>query len=253
MMNKVKILVAEDDFTHAAKIEMLLDEMGYDLVGIFPTEEEVLRLFRATAPDLLILDIQLSQGGDGVFLASKINSIRPIPIIFATSFDDKETINRALKTDPYAYIVKPVEKPSLQAAIELAIFKFNKSQQDVSPNLSDEANWTKDLVLKDSFFIKAGSKLMKVPLSGILWIEVGEERYCDIVTVDRKFPVRTSMNYLEQTLAPSVFVRIHRSYIVNMEKIEGIDEVEMTLDISGQTVPLGAAYKTNLLQRLQRL
>lgn len=252
MINKVKILIAEDDFTHAAKIEMLLDEMGYELVGIYPTEEEILRLFRATNPDLLVLDIQLSNGGDGVSLAAKLNEIKPTPIIFATSFDDKETINRALKTDPYAYIVKPVEKPSLQAAIELAIYKFNKKQIP-EVNTSGEPNWPTDLVLKDSFFIKAGGKLIKVALRDIQWIEVGQERYCDIVTLNRRFPVRTSMNYLEETLNPALFVRTHRSYIVNMGHIEGVDEIDMTVDISGQTVPMGAAYKANLLQKLTLL
>lgn len=251
-MNRIKILVAEDNIAHAAKMEMLLDEMEYELIGIFDNEDDILRLFRATQPDLVILDIQLLNGGDGVSLASKINEIRPVPVIFATSFDDKETLKRALKTDPYAYIVKPVEKPSLQAAIELAIFKFDQKQHPET-SIEEEPEWSKDLILKDSFFIKSGSKLIKVPLNQILWIEVGEERYCDIVTSNRKFPVRATMNYLEQTLADSSFVRVHRSFIVNMEKVDGIDEVDMTLDISSQNVPLGAAYKSNLLQRLKRL
>ncbi len=251
-MPSVKILVAEDNMVHASKVEMLLDEMGYELVGTYDNANDFLRLFKATQPDIIILDIQLSQGDDGVSIASKINEIRPTPIIFATSFDDKETINRALKTDPYAYIVKPLERPSLQAAIELAIYKFKrKDTQDEA--LKTTQVWSEDLVLRDSFFIKTGSKLSKVLLTDILWIEVGQERYCDIVTEKRQYPIRATMNYLEETLDPSMFVRVHRSNIVNIHKVEGIDEVEMVVEISGKSIPLGSAYKANLMNRLTRL
>lgn len=251
-MPSVKILVAEDNLVHASKVEMLLDEMGYELVGTYDNANDFLRLFKATLPDIIILDIQLAKGDDGVSIASKINEIRPTPIIFATSFDDKETIRRALSTDPYAYIVKPLERPSLQAAIELAIYKF-KRKEILSEEVKPANVWSEDLVLRDSFFIKTGSKLSKVLLSDILWIEVGQERYCDIVTDKRHYPIRATMNYLEETLDPAMFVRVHRSNIVNIHKVEGIDEVEMVVEVSGNEIPLGSAYRANLMNRLKRL
>lgn len=250
-MAAIRILVAEDNPIHASKMEMLLDEMGYELIGIYPTEEDVLRLFKATQPDILILDIELSQGSDGVTIASKINEIKPTPIIFATSFEDKETMVRALKTDPYAYLIKPVEKPSLQAAIELAIYKF--SQKAHEEPTEKQAVWTDDLILDACFFIKSGSKLIKVRFEDILWIQVGQDRYCEIVTEKRNFQVRTSMNQLEQKLDPSIFARIHRSHIVNIDKVEGIDEVDLMVDVGEKSLPLGGTYKDNLINRFRLL
>lgn len=252
-MSVIKILIAEDNPVHASKMEMLLDELGYHLIGICPTEEEILRLFRATKPDILILDIGLAEGGDGVTIAGKINEIRPTPIIFTTSFEDKESIDRALKTNPYAYMVKPVEKPSLQAAIELALYKFSLLDKDSVSFTDRSMGGIGELVLTDSFFIKAGNQLRKVSFDDILWIEVAHDRYCDIVTPNRRYPVRTSMNAMEETLNPTTFIRIHRSHMVNIAKVQGIDELEMTVEIGDHSLPLGGAYKNNILNRLNRL
>jgi DNA-binding LytR/AlgR family response regulator len=249
-MPPIKILVAEDNPSHASKMEMLLDELEYNLVGIYPTEQEVLRLFRATKPDLVILDIELAGGGDGVAIADKINDIKPTPIIFATSFEDKETITRALKTDPYAYIVKPIERPSLQAAIELALFKFSNREQQVDDKYQ---GWSEDLILNDSFFIKSGSKLSKVPHGDILWIEVGQDRYCDIITEKRRYSVRTSMNHLEEKLDRATFVRIHRAHIVNIHKVDGIDDIDMMVEVGEMSLPLGGSYKNDLMNRFRLL
>ena len=250
-MAKLRILVAEDNLVHASKMEMILDELGYDLIGIFDNEVEMLRMFNATLPDLVILDIDLKDTDDGVTIAGKINSIRPTPIIFATSFVDKETITRALRTDPYAYLIKPIEKPSLQAAIELAVFKLGKKDQEASTGKF--SGWSEDLVLNESFFIKSGSKLVKVIWADIQWIEVSQDRYCEIVSDKRSFQIRSSMNQLEEKLDPTVFVRIHRSHIVNIEKVDGVDDVDMVVEVGEKSLPLGGAYKNNLMNRLRLL
>jgi len=251
-MPAIKVLVAEDDPLHASRIEMLLEEMGYEVIGPFAAETDILRMFRATHPDLVVLDIQLKGGGDGIDIASRIRDIKATPTIFVTSFEDAETIKRALEADPYAYIVKPVEKGSLQASIELAIHKFSQ-EKNVQPETKPFPGWGNDVLIQDSFFVKAGDKLVKLPLDEILWIEVAEERYCDIVTLGRRYHLRTSLSSLEQKLDPSYFFRIHRTCIINLRKIESINEADMTISINGQEVPLGKAFKPDLLKRLKKL
>lgn len=253
-MSSLTILVAEDHPAHAAKMEMLLSEAGYDLIAICDTSVETLRLFKATKPDLVILDIELSQGGNGIDIAEKIAEHTPTPIIFATSFEDKETLSRALKTNPYAYLIKPVEGPSLQAAIELAVYRFvNRRDNTAESQSEDSTDVSEELIINDSFFIKAGSKLLKVPHEEILWVEVSQDRYCDIVTAKKSFQIRTSMNRLEEKLNKATFVRIHRAHIVNIHKVEGIDEIDMTVDIGDKSLPLGGTYKDNLLKRFTTL
>ena len=239
---------------HASKMEMLIEQMGYELIGVANKTNDFLRLFRATLPDVIILDIGLKDGEDGVDIAKKVSAIQPTPTIFATSFEDKETLARALKTDPYAYLVKPVEKPSLQAAIELALYKFvHKGQSVPAVAGQSDADDSDDLIINDSFFVKSGNKLLKVSLEEILWIEVSQDRYCDIVTAKRSYQVRTSMNRLEEKLNKGTFVRIHRSHIVNLKKVEGIDDVDMTVEIGDNSLPLGGTYKDNLFKRFRTL
>jgi DNA-binding LytR/AlgR family response regulator len=253
-MSEIKVLVAEDDPMHASKMEMLIEEMGYSLIGIAATAIDFLRLFRATLPDLIILDIELKEGGDGVEIARKVSDIRPTPTIFATSFEDKETLSRALKTNPYAYLVKPVERPSLQAAIELAVYRFANNRDNGVECVGDgAASASEEVIINNSFFIKSGSKLLKVPHEDILWMEVSQDRYCDIITAKKSFQIRTSMNRLEEKLNSAIFVRIHRSHIVNIHKVEGIDDIDMTVDIGDNQLPLGGTYKDNLLKRFKTL
>lgn len=251
-MAKIRILVAEDNTAHAMKMEMLLDEMDYQLLGIHASTDEFLRSYKATKPDLVLLDIELDNGGDGIEIASRINAERQVPIIFISARNDLETMNRANSTDPYAYMVKPVEKNALQAAIELAIYKFAKDQ-DKNTHSGPFAGWSEDLLVKDSFFIKSGGKLEKVQQDDILWVELTEERYCAVVTVSRSYHIRASISGLADKLDPSQFVRVHRKYIANANKIDSIDEVEMTLQIGSHSLDIGKTYKSILLKRLNML
>lgn len=228
---------------------MLIDELGYDLLGIYPKMADVLRLFKATQPDIVILDIELADGGDGVSLAEQLQQIRPVPIIFATSFEDKSTIDRALKTDPYAYLVKPLEKGALQAAIELALYQFSKTKEDQP--IPTYTGWSEDLLINDSFYIKSGEKLVKLSLQDILYVIVTENRYCDIVTSERKFHFRSSLNQIEQKLDPRLFIRVHRTTLVNVSKIESIQEFDLTVTVGGHDVQMGRIYKEALLKQLK--
>ncbi|MBO3697334.1 LytTR family DNA-binding domain-containing protein [Roseivirga sp. E12] len=251
-MTKIRILVAEDNPIHATRMDMLLDEMGYENVGIYAKSDEFLRTFHAVKPDLVLLDIELEGNKDGVEIAAKITASSPVPVIFTSALEDKKTLERAQVTNPYAYLVKPVEKGSLQASIELAVYKFAKDQE------KDELNepfggWKEDLLVTDGFFVKAGSKLEKVHYADVLWIEVAQERYCDIVTSSRNYHLRTSIASLAEKLAPSAFVRIHRRYIVNASKIDSIDESDLTIEVGEHTLSMGKTYKTHLIKRLQML
>ena len=251
-MPKIRILVAEDNPIHASRMDMLLDEMGYENVGIYAKSDEFLRTFHAVKPDLVLLDIELEGSKDGVEIAARISELSPVPVIFTSALEDKKTLERAQITNPYAYLVKPVEKGSLQASIELAVYKFAKDQEQVVIN-QPFTGWAEDLLVKDSFFVKTGSKLEKVNYADVQWIELAEERYCDIVTSNRNYHLRTSITSLAEKLAPSEFVQIHRRYIINASKIDSIDEADLTVEIGDKTLPIGKTYKSLLIKRLQML
>lgn len=251
-MSKIRVLVAEDNPIHAGKMEMLLDEMGYETIGVYATSQELMRAFHATKPDLVLLDIELDGQVDGVEIAKKLNQFNQVPIIFVTAREDQATISRAKATDPYAYMLKPVERGSLQASIELAVYRFARDQEKFQ-ELEPFTGWSNDILVKDSFFIKAGSKLEKVHCNDILWVELAEERYCDVVTKNRNYHLRASMTSLGEKLDPARFVRVHRGYIVNAHQVESIDEADMVIEVAGKSIPLGKSYKDQLVNRLMML
>lgn len=249
-MAQIRILAIEDDPIHAARMEMLLDELGYFLIEIASTPDEALRLFSATKPDLVLMDIDLSSDRDGIEVAEKMNMINPVPIIFTTSFTDRETIDRAKSSDPYAYMIKPIEQGALQASIELAVFRFAKDYYRDTIESDHFSGWSQNLMAKDSFFVKTSNCLEKIRYADVLWVGVSSDRYCDIVTESRSFTIRTSLKSLEGKLSPYQFVRVHRAYIVNLLKVDSINEQDMSLGIRDKSVPLGSAYKQLIMKQL---
>ncbi|SHK77342.1 two component transcriptional regulator, LytTR family [Reichenbachiella agariperforans] len=249
-MAKLKILVAEDDTTHATKMEMLLDEMEYNCVGVHDNEKDLLRSIQIMKPDVIVLDISLKNTDSGISIAQKIQRIRPTPFLFVTSFDDKETLGKAMETNPYAYLIKPVERGNLQAAIELAIHKFSRQE---TTSHTQQSEWNTDVLVQNSFFLKRGSKLEKVQVKDILWIELTDERYCQIITTTHQYHLRMSLKALEQQLDPKLFLRVHRAYIVSIDRINSIEEADLMIGIEGREIPFGRSYKTVLFKRLQML
>lgn len=251
-MAQIKILAVEDNPIHAAKLEMLLDELGYFLIDVESDVRNVLSKAGATQPDLILLDIDLKQAEDGIDLAEKINRQQPVPIIFTTSFADRATLDRAKMTHPYAYLIKPLEKAALQAGIELAVFRFANRGEEASPLPEPNKDWTQHTMTKDSFFVKTNC-LEKVRYNDIRWVGVASDRYCEIVTADKTYTIRTSLKNLEAKLPEQQFVRVHKSFIVNIQKVVNIIEQDMLIKLDDQYVPMGASYRQHLLKYLNVL
>ena len=251
-MGKIRILVVEDDPLHMEKVELAIEKLDYHMITVADNAEEAMRVIRATKPDVVQMDINLKGEMDGITLAEKIRDIAPLPVIFTTSFADKGTIDRAKVTNPYAYLIKPLEINSLQAAIELAIFNFS-NEHDGAPVEDDDFAWENDILFKDSFFIKVADRIEKVKNEEVLWMEIAEEKYINIVTQDKKLRMRCSLKQLMEKISSNVFVRINRTQIANATKIESINEGRQTITIGNEELPLGRTYKNHLLNKLNLL
>src|SRR5215831_19490115 len=128
-MSILKIGIVEDELVIARTIITTLDELGYTHCGPAINYTEAIEMLEQNKPDLLLLDIQLSGKKDGIDVAEKLNALHRIPFIFLTANSDGETIDRAKKVKPHAYIVKPFTKEELFAAIEIAFSNFSESQR----------------------------------------------------------------------------------------------------------------------------
>ncbi len=246
LKRQMNILIVEDEPNYADTLEMFVDNLGYEVVGIASNGKGAIDLFNEHNPDLVLMDIHLEGELTGIDLARIFQGQRATPIIFITSFDDKETFGKAKQTAPYAYLIKPFEPEALQRSIELAFqHAFAEGDQVFENN--------EEVVLASScFFVKDRNKLIKIKLDEILWVEV-EDKYCMLYTRERKFTLRQSLKDLAEKLDPSLFVQTHRSFIVNAAEIDDIDMSLFIVRINGAEVPLGRAHKDELIKRLQML
>lgn len=241
----MRIIVVEDEPIFANTIERIIEDLGYELVGMTDNSEEMLRFFVSLKPDLALMDIHIKGSMTGIEVAKKVaNSDYAVPIIFITSYADKHIFDQAKEANPYAYIVKPIDTKLLQRTIELAILRY--SQPD---NVEDKQVWKKDILVRKSLFIKTNNKLQKVNIEDILFIEV-IDKYCEVQTYKDKYLVRMTLKEIEDRLPASDFVQIHRSTIVNANFIEDIDLKDNFLTLNDREFEISKRFRPNLLNRL---
>lgn len=234
-MPEIRILAIEDDPIYAEALRLVIDELGYILIEVASEPQEFLRLTRATIPDLLLIDIDLGAAIDGIDLAKQISAGNAVPVIFLTSYKDKETILRATGAKPSAYITKPYEAGSLQAAIEIAV-----SGQDHSGHGFDP------VVQQQTLFIKSDGKIKKLVIPEICYIEV-KEKYCHIHLEDEEVVVNTRLKDLLDLLPGTLILQIHRSFAVMKQHIKDIDTDFSKLRIGKTEIPIGNNYRQQLI------
>ncbi|WP_342303772.1 response regulator [Methanolobus sp. ZRKC5] len=131
-MEDVKILVVEDEGIIGLNIKKKLKSFGYTVPAIVATGEEAIKMAEITFPDLILMDVRLKGDMDGVETAEKIRKNFDIPVIYLTAYSDDEVLEKAKKTEPYGYIVKPFKADDLRSNIEIALYrhKTEKSAQE---------------------------------------------------------------------------------------------------------------------------
>lgn len=242
-MEKIKILIVEDEMIIGANIALQLTSLGYDVLGIIPRAEEVLIQIRQTLPDILLLDIYLKGDLDGIELAHIIQKEFKIPIIYLTANADDVHFNRAKTTNPYAFISKPFKKLDLQHAIELTILRIQEEKKL-------EVNELDTFVMSDSIFVRSHDKMIKININDILYIEA-ERNYCKIHCKEKELLIVSTLKDLEEKLNVKNLMRIHRSFIINMHHIDEIATSHLV--IAKKAIPVSTELKKQLLLHIQKV
>ncbi len=123
-MSNIAIYIIEDEGLIAQDISMMLEELGYDVAGIAADSEKALDFLANHEPDLVLCDIHIKGSRDGIEVASILAEKHRLPFIFLTSLSDRDTLERAKKTVPYGYVVKPFTAQDLISAIEMALYRY---------------------------------------------------------------------------------------------------------------------------------
>ncbi|AEH60504.1 putative PAS/PAC sensor protein [Methanosalsum zhilinae DSM 4017] len=133
-MNKVKVLVVEDEIIVAHDIKARLEDLGYSVTGVAITGKEAIEKAEDTLPDVILMDIALKGNMDGIEAAETIREKFDIPVIYLTAYSDDKTLERARVTQPFGYLLKPFDEKELRSNIEMTLYRHTreKSRQDES-------------------------------------------------------------------------------------------------------------------------
>jgi two-component system, LytTR family, response regulator LytT len=247
-MSKVHILVVEDESIVSKDIQHSLKKLGYNVAGAASTGEEAVVLAGQLRPDIILMDIMLKGEMSGIDAAGQIKDEYNIPVIFLTAYADESTLDKAKITEPYGYILKPFKEIDLHTAIEMAMFKHEKQME-----LYKEIDFLHAVVEnKDAanmIFVKNNGKQIKVKNSDVYFVEALKD-YVVINTKDARYTIHSTMKDIEAKLPANEFMRVHRSYIMRLDKIAAIDHHNIIVEDSKKIIPVGGSYKEELQYRL---
>jgi len=209
-MSKIKVLVVEDSALIAEDIAFKLSKHHFEVMEIVDKGEDALEFMKKNEPDLVLLDIKLAGALDGISTGYIIQENYSVPIIYLSDLADAETLHRAKQTRPSNYITKPFNEADLVRAIDLAFSNFSNQRPEAGSGKSDH------------IFIKTDNTFVRISLSDILFLHA-DRSYCNIVTEDKTYVQSVSMNHVLDQINNKDFIRIHRSHVVNVNKVTAIE------------------------------
>jgi CheY-like chemotaxis protein len=124
-----RILVVEDDVNVAAVMEARLESFGYSVCEIAQSGTKAIETSERHRPDLILMDILLEGDMNGIEAAEKISTTSDVPIIFVTCLNDPSVLDRAIKTNPSGYLVKPYDNAELRSCVEIALVKHRATKE----------------------------------------------------------------------------------------------------------------------------
>ena len=255
-MEKVRVLVVEDEVIIAQSIISMIEKMGYECVGTAIRATKGLELAKTLKPDIALLDINLKGEETGIWLAGELKRELNIPYVFLTSLGDKKTIEEATSTMPYGYLLKPVAQQSVYAAIETALARFSQENKtpaqkettlSVSKSFDEKEEEKPSLLIKDALFIKDEYQYVKIILSEIDYIK-SDGNYIEIHSQGKKKVLKETLKNMETKLPADIFFQTHRSYLVNVEKIESIGG--NSIKVNNEELPIVKERRDALLAYL---
>ena len=238
-MNQYSILIVEDDPEIADSLSDMLEILNHKVVGKAESYDQAMDFLNKGEIDLALVDIQLKGQKTGIDLAEQINTNYKLPYIFTTAFADGETVSKASEHSPYGYIVKPYSMKDLNPAIEVAMANHRNSQA-LKP---DQA----DFFSNNHLYIKVNARLIRLEDDEIQYIEAKGD-YVIFKTSDKGYVVHSTIKNVVEKMNPEIFLKVHRSYVVNLDKIKDIED--SSIQIGDKIIPVSRQNKPDLMKRI---
>ncbi len=232
-MENKNILIIDDEPINSQELKMRLTKNGYNIIGIATTVKQACAFFTNNIPDLILMDIDLRDEIDGIELASQIKQKYDIPVIYVSGISGDEDIERLKKTEPYAFISKPINKTELKIAIEITFYK-NK----IDKRLKREKELLEEENAKKEKFFSVISHDLKNPVSAIIsFSDLLIENYDNYDDKKRKYLLNylnESSNRLDNLMDKIIkWIKAQRmSFIPEKEKFDIKEVIETSINIT---------------------
>lgn len=231
---QLKCIVVDDDIMSRKSLQRLCEQHeSLDLVAVCEDATQALKVLAEQEVDLIWLDVEMPVLS-GFDLLERLPST-PQVILTTTKTEYAYDAFQYQVTD---YLKKPISQPRFKLAVE-KVLEAEMRTKSVRSQPGD----------RKAIYVKAEGRYIRVPYDSILYIENMAD-YVKIVTTNQTFVVYTTMKSLEEKLS-NQFLRVHRSYIIHLEKI--VDIEESNLVVASKVIPISRANKAELMNRLNLL
>jgi len=217
----MKVIIVEDELLVAETLCEIIESIGHEVVLVTDSLEEVTNAM-SLKPQLAILDINLQKEISGIDVGSYLNT-QNVPFVYLTANNEMSTLKKAAYTRPHSYITKPFTEMDIIALLEI-VESFLSSKQ--------------------TFPIKTNKGLMEILLNDIQYVK-SNGAYIDIVCIDKTYIQRMSMQDFLDQASSQAFVRIHRSFVINKNKVQS--QSASSLWVNGTELPISRTWKKELV------
>lgn len=235
---KIKTLIVDDE-PHAVEIiqKYIRDFSQVELVGTCSNAVHAFQLMQDTSIDLIFLDIKMP----GLLGTDLVRSLKTPPkVIFTTAYQDYAL--EGFDLNAVDYLLKPIPFDRFLKAMDKVFDLFKLQQQKVDvPVMGSEPK------VEDYLYLRIDRKRVKINVNDIYWMESLKD-YIKITLKDRVLISKQKIGVLEELLPEDKFIRIHRSFMVSMDKIESYHSY--AIEILGKELPIGRNYKAECKKRL---
>ena len=234
-MNRLKVLIIEDERFLARQLEQYFLSKSHEVVGIASSGEAAIELAKTYTPNLLMVDIELDGDMNGIMACEKITEFSDASIIYLSQFRSEKWTNRIIETRPVLFLTKPFNEHELE--MNLGLIAENTKQQTLEP-------------MRNYVFLKDRDAHMRISIKDILYLEAARSS-CNIIMENRKITVSMSLKAIMSRLNHPLITRISRSKAVNLERVQGF--IGNVLFVNQHELSVSGDYKEYVMNRLNNL
>ncbi|MDZ7899687.1 MAG: LytTR family DNA-binding domain-containing protein [Arcicella sp.] len=235
-MEIIRCIVLEDEEPMQNLMKYYINKLSdVELVEVFDNALEVADFLENNSVDFIITDIEMPRLTGLDFIRMLVP--RP-PVIIITAYPDRA--NQAYDLDVVDYIVKPVEFERFKRAVEKVRRLYFSEQKD-------------EIIEQNFIYVKENGKMLKLELSDIIYAEALAD-YVKIITNERTIITLSTFGKIEKSLPTKSFARVHKSFIINTNKIKSIDSADSLVTLNNKTeITLGRTYKSEFLAKIKSI